>query len=100
MAQDARHFGEELDDLKQRLLFMGGLAEERVRLAMRALLARDLKLVSEVIDGDHAVNVMQLEIDDRCFKLLALYQPIAFDLLTIVSAVYVNSDLVLGGRLV
>jgi phosphate transport system protein len=93
MAQDARHFGEELDDLKQRLLFMGGLAEERVRLAMRALVERDLKLVAEVIDGDHAVNVMQLEIDDRCFKLLALYQPMAIDLRTIVSAVKINSDL-------
>jgi phosphate transport system protein len=93
MPQDGRHFGDELDELKQRLLLMGGLAEERVRLAMRALVERDRDLIAEVIGGDQAVNLMQLEIDDRCFKLLALYQPMAVDLRTIVAAVKINSDL-------
>jgi phosphate transport system protein len=93
MAQDPRHFADELDELKQRLLFMGGLAEERVRVAMRALVERDHTLVTEIIDGDQAINVMQLEIDDRCFKLLALYQPMAIDLRAIVAAVKINSDL-------
>ncbi|HEX3703776.1 MAG TPA: phosphate signaling complex protein PhoU [Vicinamibacterales bacterium] len=93
MAQDPRHFADELDELKQRLLFMGGLAEERVRVAMRALVERDHSLVAEIIDGDQAINVMQLEIDDRCFKLLALYQPMAIDLRAIVAAVKINSDL-------
>jgi phosphate transport system protein len=93
MPQDIRHFDEELDELKQRLLFMGGLAEERVRLAMRALVEGDRALVAEVARGDHAINVMQLEIDDRCFKLLALYQPMAVDLRAIVAAVKINSDL-------
>src|SRR6185312_7171721 len=93
MAQDHRHFAEELDELKQRLLFMGGLAEERVRLAMQALVERDRDLVSEVIRGDQSINVMQLEIDDRCFRLLALYQPMAVDLRAIVAAVKINTDL-------
>ncbi len=93
MAQDPRHFAEELDELKQRLLFMGGLAEERVRLAMRALVERDHSLVAEIIGGDQTINVMQLEIDDRCFKLLALYQPMAIDLRAIVAAVKINADL-------
>ncbi len=93
MAQDPRHFAEELDELKQRLLFMGGLAEERVRLAMRALVERDQSLVAEIIGGDQTINVMQLEIDDRCFKLLALYQPMAIDLRAIVAAVKINADL-------
>ena len=93
MANDGRHFAEELDELKQRLLLMGGLAEERVRLAMQALVERDHDLVAEVIAGDQAVNVMQLEIDHRCFKLLALYQPMAIDLRSIVAAVKINGDL-------
>lgn len=93
MAHDGRHFAEELDELKQRLLLMGGLAEERVRLAMQALVERDHDLVAEVIAGDQAVNVMQLEIDHRCFKLLALYQPMAIDLRSIVAAVKINGDL-------
>jgi phosphate transport system protein len=93
MAQDPRHFADELDELKQRLLLMGGLAEERVRLAMRALVERDRVLVADIIGGDQAINTMQLEIDDRCFKLLALYQPMAIDLRAIVAAVKINSEL-------
>jgi hypothetical protein len=93
MARDQRHFAEELEELKQRLLFMGGLAEERVRLAMRALVERDRDLVADIISGDQAINSMQLEIDDRCFKLLALHQPMAVDLRAIVAAVKINSDL-------
>ena len=93
MTQDTRHFGEELAELKQRVLTMGGLAEERVREAMRALMARDVDLMAEVIRGDDVINQQHLDIDDRCFKLLALNQPMAVDLRTIVAAVKINSDL-------
>jgi phosphate transport system protein len=93
MAPDTRHFAEELQELKQRLLVMGGLAEERVRAAMRALVERDSESVREVLGGDQPVNELHLEIDDRCFKLLALHQPMAVDLRVIVAAVKINSDL-------
>jgi phosphate transport system protein len=93
MPQDARHFAEELDELKQRLLVMGGLAEERLRLALRSLVERDRDLTAEVIGGDQVINGLHLEIDDRCFKLLALHQPMAVDLRTIVAAVKINADL-------
>ena len=94
--QDAharRHFAEELEQLKLRLLTMGGLAEERVRLAVRGLVQRDPGVLTDVIAGDDEVNKLQVEIDDRCFKLLALHQPMAGDLRTIVSAAKINSDL-------
>lgn len=96
MSQDAhakRHFAEELDALKQRLLTMGGLAEERVHLATRSLVERDTDLMRQVIAGDSELNKFHVEIDDRCFKLLALHQPMAGDLRTIVAAVKINSDL-------
>src|ERR1044072_2878568 len=93
MGHDARHFAEGLDELKQRLLLMGGLAEERGRLAMKALVERVHRPVPNVIGGAQPVNLMQLEIDDRCFKLLALHQPMAVDLRTIVAAVKINTDL-------
>ena len=93
MTQDTRHFAEELDELKQRLLVMGGLAEERLRTAVLALVERDGDLMAEVIRGDEAVNSLHLEIDDRCFKLLALHQPMAVDLRTIVAAFKINTDL-------
>jgi phosphate transport system protein len=93
MAQNIRHFTEELGELKHRLLVMGDLAQERLRTAMRALLERDQRMMSDIVQGDEAINRMHLEIDDRCFKLLALYQPMAVDLRTIVAAVKINSDL-------
>jgi phosphate transport system protein len=92
-AHAKRHFQEELDQLKQRLLTMGGLAEERVRTAVRGLVDGEPKLMAEVIRGDTEVNRLHVEIDDRCFKLLALHQPMASDLRTIVAAVKINSDL-------
>ncbi len=89
-----RHFQEELEQLKTRLLEMGGLAEERVRLAVKGLVERDHDLIDEVlIGGDEPVNRLHIEIDNRCFKLLALYQPMAADLRTIVAAVKINTDL-------
>jgi phosphate transport system protein len=87
------HFQEELEVLKARLLEMGGLAEDRVRLAVRALVERDLTLVERVLIGDDSINRLHIEIDDRCFKLLALRQPMAVDLRSIVSAVKINTDL-------
>jgi len=88
-----RHFQEELDLLKTRLLEMGGLAEDRVRLAMRGLVDRDLAVEERVLTSDAAINQLHIEVDDRCFKLLALHQPMAVDLRAIVAAVKINSDL-------
>jgi phosphate transport system protein len=88
-----RHFQDELELLKGRLLEMGGLAEDRLGLAMRALVERDHALVDDVITGDAAINALHIEIDDRCFKLLALHQPMAVDLRAIVAAVKINTDL-------
>jgi phosphate transport system protein len=88
-----RHFQDELEHLKARLLEMGGLAEDRLRLAVRGLTERDLALVDRVLTGDAAINQLHIEVDDRCFKLLALHQPMAVDLRSIVAAVKINTDL-------
>jgi phosphate transport system protein len=69
------------------------LAEERVRVAMRALVDRDHELLADVVAGDSGIDDLQIEIDDRCFTLMALYQPVAVDLRTIVSAIKINADL-------
>src|SRR6186713_2468860 len=88
-----RHFEEDLGTLKTRLLEMGGLAEERLRMAMRGLVDRDAGLLEKVLSGDADINRLHLEVDDRCFKLLALQQPMAVDLRAIVAAVKINSEL-------
>jgi phosphate transport system protein len=88
-----RHFQEDLDALKDRLLAMGGLAEERVRESVRGLMDRDQSAIDAVMAGDEPINDLHMEVDDRCFKLLALHQPMAADLRVIVAAVKINTDL-------
>ena len=88
-----RHFQEELNHLKTRLLEMGGLAEDRVRAAVESLVTRDIDMVAEVLSGDAPINQLHIEIDSRCFTLLALHQPMAVDLRAIVAAVKINTDL-------
>ena len=79
--------------MQARLLEMGGLAEERVRVAVQGLMTRDVTMIDRIIGGDEPLNQLHVEIDDRCFRLLALYQPMATDLRAIVAAVKINSDL-------
>jgi phosphate transport system protein len=93
MERHVRHFQDELDELKGRLLEMGGLAEDRLRLAVRGLVEREQGLVDTVLRGDADINQLHIDIDDRCFKLLALHQPMAVDLRAIVAAVKINTDL-------
>ena len=93
MERVVRHFQEELGVLQERLLAMGGFAEERVRESVVGLASRDAALVDRVLAGDEPINDLHIEIDDRCFKLLALHQPMAADLRAIVAAVKINTDL-------
>src|SRR5688572_21468469 len=93
MERVVRHFQEELEALQDRLLEMGGLAEERVRAAVQGLVTRDLSVTDRVLTGDGPINHLHLEVDERCFRLLALHQPMATDLRAVVAAVKINSDL-------
>lgn len=93
MEKGFRHFQSDLDALKERLLAMGGLAEERVRESVRGLMDREHAALDAVLAGDEPINDLHMEIDDRCFKLLALHQPMAADLRVIVAAVKINTDL-------
>ncbi len=91
--ESVRHFEAELAVLKERLLEMGGLAEERVRAALRGLVGRDARELDDVLAGDAPINQLHIEIDNRAFTLLALQQPMAVDLRTIVSALKIDTDL-------
>ena len=93
MERVTRHFQEELELLQQRLLSMGGLAEQRMCDSVTAVSHRDPRLVEQILTGDEPINALHIEIDDRCFKLLALHQPMAADLRAIVAAVKINTDL-------
>jgi len=88
-----RHFHEELEALKQTLLAMGGLVEDQIRRVMKALLERDDVMAQEVIERDRQVNTYDVEVDEQCVSLLALYQPAAGDLRFITTAMKIVTDL-------
>jgi phosphate transport system protein len=88
-----RHFDEELNELKTRLLLMGGRAEAIVHKSIDALKRRDAALAEEIFADDRAIDQMELEIDDRCIRLLALRQPVGQDLRFITSALKIVNDL-------
>lgn len=88
-----RHLEELEDELKYRLLHMGSLVEEMIHIAVTSLLDRDRSTLEQVFEREKKVNHLHIEVDDRCFKLLALHQPAADDLRFIMGAVKINADL-------
>jgi phosphate transport system protein len=88
-----RHFDEELNELKTRLLLMGGRAETVVHKAIDSLKRRDSSLAEEVIRDDRLIDQLEVEIDERCIRLLALRQPVGQDLRFITSALKIVNDL-------
>jgi phosphate transport system protein len=90
---ERHHFEEELQALKNRLLTMGALVEEKVHQAVRSLIDRRQEEAEEVIASDKEVNDLQIDIDDRCLKLLATQTPLAGDLRLITAAMKINADL-------
>ncbi|MFZ0636041.1 MAG: phosphate signaling complex protein PhoU [Candidatus Acidiferrales bacterium] len=88
-----RHFEHELNELKQRLLWMGSLAERAVHQAVQAVLDVEEHLAEVVLEEENAINEMQMEIDDRVTRLLAQQQLVAIDLRFILAVSRINNDL-------
>jgi phosphate transport system protein len=88
-----RHFERELQELKERLLWMASLTERAVHQSVRALLEGDGALARQVIEEENAVNEMQIEIDERALQLLALHQLMATDLRFVLAVSRINADL-------
>lgn len=87
-----RHFDQQLDKLKTRLIKMCSLVDEQVELAVKAVQNEDLELAKFVVERDNKVDKYDLKIDKICQKILALNQPVAMDLRLIMSAVTINSN--------
>jgi phosphate transport system protein len=88
-----RHFHEDLDSLRQRLLDMSARAEDVLQLSIDALLKRDAGLAEAVIKADREIDELEITIEDLAVSLLALQQPMARDLRFIVGAIKISSDL-------
>jgi phosphate transport system protein len=88
-----RHFEVELQALRDRLLTMGSLAETMIHKGIKALVDRDESLVQAVLAHEEEMDLLCIEIDDRCFTQMALRQPMASDLRLLVASIKINSDL-------
>ena len=88
-----RHFERDLEELKERLLWMGSLAERSVYQAVHAVLEADENLAHAVLNEENTINELQIEIDDRVVQLLALQQLMATDLRFVLAIARINNDL-------
>ncbi|MCT7940342.1 MULTISPECIES: phosphate signaling complex protein PhoU [Shewanella] len=86
-------FNAELDDIRNRVLAMGGLVERQLEQALDALAGLDAELAKTVIDGDHKVNGMEVAIDEECTRIIAKRQPAASDLRLILAISKTITDL-------
>lgn len=87
------HFHREIDGLKQKILQLGGLVEDRVRKACALIQSRDGKLAEELLISDWQVDDMEIMVEEECLKVLALHQPVARDLRLIVAIMKINNEL-------
>jgi phosphate transport system protein len=87
------HLQREIEELKKHILAICALVEEQVQLAVRAFIDRDADLARQVQDRDKEIDLREVEVEEDCLKVLALYQPVAIDLRLIVSTLTVVPSL-------
>jgi phosphate transport system protein len=87
------HFSERLETLRRQLITMGAQAETQIASAIEALVTGDAVKARAVIDGDKAIDQLEIRIDEDAIDLLATQQPVAGDLRLLVSALKINADL-------
>lgn len=88
-----RQYEEELQELRAKVLEMGGLVEKQIGDAITSLTQRDSELARQTIARDHMVNYLDVSIDEACTRLLALHQPAARDLRFIMTSLKIGTDL-------
>jgi len=89
----SKHLRRELEKIKKKMLSLGALVEERARMAVEAVEGRDADIAERIINSDWEIDEMEVEIEEECLKLLALYQPVAVDLRFLVATIKINNDL-------
>jgi phosphate transport system protein len=88
-----RHLQREIDRLKRKILGLGALVEDSLRLAFQAIDQRDPAKARRVIEADHVIDQNEVDVEEDCLKILALYQPVASDLRFVAAVIKINSEL-------
>ncbi|MDH5354008.1 MAG: phosphate signaling complex protein PhoU [Gammaproteobacteria bacterium] len=89
----SRRFDHELESIRNQVLTMGGLVETQVNRGLKGLLESDSEIARKVVQDDYKINRMEVEIDDKCVKILARRQPAASDLRLVVAIIKTITDL-------
>ena len=88
-----KHLQRQIDQLKQKILFVGSMVESAIANAVNALVERDERLAAKVLEEDAEIDRMEVDVEEDCLKILALYQPVAVDLRFVVAVLKINNDL-------
>ncbi|MBT3806493.1 MAG: phosphate signaling complex protein PhoU [Desulfobacula sp.] len=83
----------EIEKIKKEILFLGAMVEDRFKKAIFAIKTEDLGLAQKIIDTDFEIDEKEIEVEENCLKVLALYQPVATDLRFLVAVIKINNDL-------
>jgi phosphate transport system protein len=92
-------FNKELEDIRNKVLTMGGLVEQQIEWAVQAFTSGDTELADEVIKQDNLIDALEIMIDRECNQILALRQPAAFDLRLLITVIKVINELEIVGDL-
>ena len=87
------HLQREIDKLKRKVLALGAIVEENLRLAFQAIDQRDAAKARRVIETDVLIDQSEVDVEEECLKILALYQPVASDLRFVAAVIKINSEL-------
>jgi phosphate transport system protein len=88
-----KHIERQIEGLKEKILRVGTLVEEAISKAITALINKDTSLAQRVMASDEDIDRMEVEVEEECLKILALYQPVAADLRFVVAVLKINNDL-------
>ncbi len=88
-----RQFDRDLATLRARILLMAGMVEEHIASSMRALAEQDMATSKKLADSDRPVNLLEMECDELCIKMIVLRQPVASDVRFLVAALKIITDL-------
>ena len=89
----SKQFDADLEDVRTRVLQMGGLVEDQIVKAIEGLATGDLALIEQVIADDHRVNALEVELDETCSRVIAKRQPAASDLRLLIAVIKTITDL-------